>query len=514
MSSARKQATVYFAQSKEDDERERCATRSAIPGDECSPLLGRAGPTAVPAIADDGGHASPPLSPSEGGSGVFGSWACWLACTVLCCSPGRLPAAGSGSLGSLASFGSAGGSSGGSRSSLRWLRHVSPRRMLEAARRAVRSWCTCYLVLHIFYIVMMAVVGAVVLYILENTLNYGRNGELKFLDALFQTVSAVTGTGLTTVDISQWSMYSLMVLVSLSQLCGVCLFTCLGVTLLRYLRVRSMWKQHKRHTDINYSTNEHVEKTASTVFPFDYKLEYKALGRLAVLVVVYQWGLQIICFLVLGLYLQLSSQRDLLTQRNTNPWWWSAFHTVSAFNNAGFALFQDGLEPFQDDYCVLLVLSFLILAGNTQLPVFLRFFVFMVRNLSGDRKLPKHKQILRYVLTHAGRCSLHIFSGIHTKLLLFVFLVLNASDIAGFAGFERNATFSCVFLLGLFLAVSSRTAGFGVLDMSQLPQPLLFMYVGSMYISAYPVACTQCSTALPQHRQIFDVFAMPRWTLL
>ena len=50
--------------------------------------------------------------------------------------------------------------------------------------------------------------------------------------------------------------------------------------------------------------------------------------------------------------------------------WHGAFHSVSAFNNAGFALYSDNLMSFQNDPWILGPICFAIVAGGVGFPVF------------------------------------------------------------------------------------------------------------------------------------------------
>jgi Trk-type K+ transport system membrane component len=63
--------------------------------------------------------------------------------------------------------------------------------------------------------------------------------------------------------------------------------------------------------------------------------------------------------------------------KNHNFAWWSLFHIVTAFNNAGMSLNTDNMIPFASDRCILLLLSVLILLGNTIYPLMLRVLVYI-----------------------------------------------------------------------------------------------------------------------------------------
>ena len=110
------------------------------------------------------------------------------------------------------------------------------------------------------------------------------------------------------------------------------------------------------------------------------------------------------------------------------------------------------------------MLAFLILAGNTCMPLGLRFLVYMVRNFSYERTLPKYQQPLRCtfgfvratkntdILMQPTRCSIHIFPSVHTKILMLVFFILNLSDTLSFWGFQQSSGINNIWLVGFFLA--------------------------------------------------------------
>ena len=146
---------------------------------------------------------------------------------------------------------------------------------------------------------------------------------------------------------------------------------------------------------------------------------------------------------------------------------WGAFHSVSAFCNAGFDLFgqlQPGasLMPFQNDPVVLLTLSALIAVGG------LGFFVW--------------EEVVR----------LHSFKkfSVYTKLVLLATAVLILSGTLLTLVFEWNnpATLGPMsvgekLLNGFFQSVTLRTAGFAAVDQALLTDSgkavsMVLMFIG------------------------------------
>ena len=55
----------------------------------------------------------------------------------------------------------------------------------------------------------------------------------------------------------------------------------------------------------------------------------------------YQWGIQFIFVLAIGLYTTFdSSANKIIHDHRLNPWWFAVFHTVSAWNNVISCVFS------------------------------------------------------------------------------------------------------------------------------------------------------------------------------
>jgi len=140
------------------------------------------------------------------------------------------------------------------------------------------------------------------------------------------------------------------------------------------------------------------------------------------------------------------------------------FHAVSAFNNAGFSLFSTGLSADVHDPIINLVIIFLILTGGIGFVVILDLI---------EKKF-KFKQF-----------------SLHTKItllfnILFIgfgclfFLVMeyhNQQSIAGFSVGDK-------IIASLFQIVTTRTAGFNTLEIGNLTQATLFLFIIYMFIGA------------------------------
>lgn len=142
------------------------------------------------------------------------------------------------------------------------------------------------------------------------------------------------------------------------------------------------------------------------------------------------------------------------------------FHSVSAFNNAGFSLFSDSLMSSVASPLVNIVIILLILLGGIGFIVIIdlinKGFVF--------RKLSLHTKVVlstNLVLITIG--------------LVFFFLLefTNESSIG-------NYSIGNKFMISLFQVVVTRTAGFNTIDIAGLTQATLFIFILYMFIGAAP----------------------------
>lgn len=137
--------------------------------------------------------------------------------------------------------------------------------------------------------------------------------------------------------------------------------------------------------------------------------------------------------------------------------WFSIFHSVSAYCNAGFDLFGNSLVSYDHSPYTMLVISLLIVCGS------LGFIVIM--DLIGYKK--------RHKLSLHSKLAL-IVTGILILVGVLLFFITRFS-------FYRN-DFLVYFVQSLFFAITPRTAGFAMQDYFSLSQASLFLTIILMTI--------------------------------
>ena len=289
----------------------------------------------------------------------------------------------------------------------------------------------------VFAFACAVLVGAVLLML---PVSRSGPGGAPFTTAFFTSTSAVCVTGLTVVDTpSYWSGFGQAVILGLIQLGGFGIMT--FASLLGLLVSRRMGLRTRMIA---------AAETKSV-----------GLGNLrAVVVGVLKVSLtfEVITALVLSLRFVFGYGEPV-----GRAVYLGVFHAVSAFNNAGFALYPDSLTRFVTDPWICLPIAAAVITGGLGFPVLFE---------------------LRRQLRAPRRWSMH------TKMTLTVTAALLAGATVFITASEWNnpATLGALetpgrVLAGFFQAVMPRTAGFNTLDYAQMNEETLLgtnvlMFIG------------------------------------
>ncbi len=265
--------------------------------------------------------------------------------------------------------------------------------------------------------------------------------HVSILDAFFTSVSAVCVTGLISVDTPvDLSLFGQIVVLLLIQAGGLGYMTLSTVFAAALGRSVTLQERLTLQEALNVQNMEGLVRFARTVLRLT--LAFELAGAL---------------ILALNWWPTLGLGRAL---------WYGLFHAVSAFNNAGFALWSDSLISWRGDVVVNAVVTALIIAGG------LGFFVWA--ELLGGRK---HE----------------IKRSVHTRLVLAATAALLVGGTVAFLALEwfNPATLAPLslkdkLLTAWFQSVTARTAGFNTIDIGAMTVPSLFVMMALMFIGASP----------------------------
>ncbi|WP_165957998.1 TrkH family potassium uptake protein [Segetibacter sp. 3557_3] len=288
------------------------------------------------------------------------------------------------------------------------------------------------------------------------------NGRVSTLDTLFTSVSAVCVTGLIVVDTAtRFTSFGQLIILLLIQVGGLGFMTLTG--LLSYaVSGQSSLKSQLAFTDM-MST-----KRLNNVMHFVYQVVFVTL-------LIEGIGAALIYF----------SLNEQLFSRSIDKLFFSVFHSVSAFCNAGFSTFTLGLyQPeVRYNYDFQFILALLVILGGMGFPIVFNLYRYIkIRTINLVRLVarnPKREHFPNIIL-------------LNSRLALVVNMILLVFGFIAYMLFEQENTLAehptIVGKLAtcFFGTVTPRTAGFNTVDLTQMRLPMMLIYLFLMWIGASP----------------------------
>jgi potassium uptake TrkH family protein len=265
------------------------------------------------------------------------------------------------------------------------------------------------------------------------------NRETSLLDAIFTATSAVCVTGLSVVDTAaHWSVFGQGVILALIQIGGLGIVTVVSIAVL--LVSDRIGLSHTRVLGADVGTET-----------------YSGIGPLVRSVVITTLIFEVLFAAVLAFRFFVSHDYEL-----SKALLHGVFHSVSAWNNAGFALYSDNFVSFAGDWFISIALCIAVILGGLGFPVL--------------RAMARQK-------TQWHLWSLHSKLTVVTTLVLivtgtFLFLVLewsNSRTLGALPEVSRP-------LAAFFHSVQTRTAGFNSVDTAALGEESLVVSIILMFI--------------------------------
>ncbi|MEK4852007.1 TrkH family potassium uptake protein [Paenibacillus sp. FSL H7-0756] len=259
-----------------------------------------------------------------------------------------------------------------------------------------------------------------------------------WLNALFTSTSAVCVTGLVVLDTgTDFSNFGQIIILLLIQIGG------LGFMTFSVLIAVILGKK------IGLKERLLIQQSSNSV-------ETQGVVRLSLSIVLISF-----IFETLGaLLLTIRWANDLGVAKAL---YYGIFHSISAFNNAGFSLWSDSLSRYVGDPLVNIVISFLFIIGGIGFIVILDLY----RKRSW-KALSFHTKIV--LITSGVLC----FAGF---LVIFVFELFNTRTFGTLTWGERIWG-------GYFQGVVTRTAGFNSIDIGAMLPASQFFMIFLMFIGA------------------------------
>lgn len=268
----------------------------------------------------------------------------------------------------------------------------------------------------------------------------GKSGN--FLENLFTATSALCVTGLVVNDISiTYTIFGKIVILILIQLGGLGVLTVSSMVILSISRKMGYYTKKIVSEDINYNILTEIPRYLKNVSIVVFGIEFVG----AVL-----------------LFFEFSKKLPFIQAVG-----YSIFHSVSAFCNAGFALFSNNMENYTGNILINFVITSLIILGGLGFAAILDVYNVIKKT---RRKLS---------------------TSTHLAIAMTIFLICFGAIMTFMLEYSNKGTIGSLnlhdkLLSSYFQSVTLRTAGFQTVDLAALTTPTIIIYLFLMFIGASP----------------------------
>lgn len=290
------------------------------------------------------------------------------------------------------------------------------------------------------------------------------NSNLSYVDALFTATSAVCVTGLSVQDtgvfFTRFGQVIIMILIQVGGL-GILTFT-------NYFR-KFFKGQGSFESQLLISETTAVDK---------FNDAFRTLRN----IILITFSIELVGAVFIFFHLDKAVIPELGERL-----FFSAFHAVSGFCNAGFSTLSQNLyEPtFRYNYPVVLAVAFLVIFGGLGFQIIynsLQYFRYKIKALLKKRlhkRIDVHKT---WILTLGSKITLTTTALLLVlgTLLFFIFEYNNT--------LAEHQTFFGKLATSFFGAVTPRTAGFNHVDISKILLPTTLLTILLMWIGASPAS--------------------------
>lgn len=261
--------------------------------------------------------------------------------------------------------------------------------------------------------------------------------HVSFVDNLFNIVSALSTTGLSTGNISQlYTPFGKLVLLTLIQLGAI-----------GYMTITSFFILSSGNNLSSYRT-----KILSAEFTLPENFNIKEFIRN---IIIYTFVIELIGTIFLSI--------EFHKLGITNPVWAGVFHAISAFSTAGFSIFSTGLEAFKNDISINIIIAFLCYSGAIGFIIPMDIYR---KIIDKNHKITFTTKVILFITALIGILGtvLYLFNSDSNVLTAF-FQVMSASTTAGFNTVnigKLSTTSLAVLIAAMVIGASPSGTGGGI----------------------------------------------------
>lgn len=288
-------------------------------------------------------------------------------------------------------------------------------------------------------------------------------GSISLIDALFTTTSAVCVTGLVALDTSKdFTLFGQTVIMVMIQAGGLGILT-FASYFSYFFKGGSSYEDQL--TMGNISNIEKIDEI------------FKTLKRILIITV----GIEAV-----GAFFIFTSLSSPLMPGLSDRIYFSVFHSISAFCNAGFSTLPHGImeNGYVDNYRFQLSLIFLFVLGGLGFPIvinLLKYLKHLIRRTFLQIFNHKKDVYKPWVMKLGSKINLVTTISLIVIGTILIFINEYNNILASHQGIGK-------FVTALFTATTPRTAGFNSVDFNQLHLSSLIIIIILMWIGASPAS--------------------------
>uniref|UniRef100_A0A0E0LFA8 HKT24 transporter n=1 Tax=Oryza punctata TaxID=4537 RepID=A0A0E0LFA8_ORYPU len=339
------------------------------------------------------------------------------------------------------------------------------------------------------YFLLISILGSVLLMFLKPSNPEFRPG---YIDMLFLSTSALTVSGLSTIEMEVLSSSQIVVLTLLMLVGGEVFVSFLGLMLRLNISEDKVSSVPIELDTIESASTvmSHEELQMEEAIPANPSSTIKDLKRskrqrwfLGFVVFSYFAVIHVVGFLLVLWYIsRVSSANAPLKNKGINIALFSFSVTVSSFANGGLVPTNENMVIFSKNPGLLLLFIGQILAGNTLYPLFLRILIWFlgkVTKLKDLKLMIKNSEELQYDYLLPKLPTAFVAStviGLMASLVtLFGVVDWKSSVFDGLSSYQK-------IINALFMAVNARHSGENSIDCSLIAPAVLVLFIILMYL--------------------------------
>jgi len=271
---------------------------------------------------------------------------------------------------------------------------------------------------------------------------------LSFVDALFTSTSATCVTGLIVRETGGFfTRFGQVVIMILIQFGGLGLMTFGTFFALVFRREFGVRERMLLGDILNVNVFSKIKSLLSAIIVIT--LSFEAIGA-------------ILMYLNVGSYMKDGESR----------FFWSIFHSISAFCNAGFSIWDDNIIRFTSDWKMTFIFAGLIIFGGLGFVVLTDIGMYILSPWKRKKRKIPHFTLQTKI----------VFITTIILILSGMFLLMLSDTNSQLSKFKLPTTL----LTAFFQSVTARTAGFNTVNIGSLAAGQLLILIILMFIGASP----------------------------